>query len=83
MAAGLLKQENQEKMPKSNSPTLIGVPYMPGIMVGMDQKEDYIGNEAVDVPYMPGIMVGMDQKEDYIGNEAVDKAKFLNMSEPI
>ena len=37
-----------EDCPRVVQPTLIGVPRMPGIMVGMDQKEYYVGHEAVD-----------------------------------
>ncbi|OMJ68446.1 hypothetical protein SteCoe_34098 [Stentor coeruleus] len=37
-----------EDCPRVIQPTLIGVPRMPGIMVGMDQKEYYVGHEAVD-----------------------------------
>jgi len=37
-----------EDSPKVLLPTIIGKPKMPGIMVGMDQKEYYVGHEAVD-----------------------------------
>jgi len=37
-----------EDTPKVVQPTLIGVPRMPGIMVGMDQKDYYVGKEAVE-----------------------------------
>ena len=32
--------------PRSVFPTLVGRPKMPGIMVGLDQKEVYVGDEA-------------------------------------
>lgn len=34
--------------PRSYFPTIIGKPKMPGIMVGLDQKETYVGYEAND-----------------------------------
>ena len=34
--------------PKVELPTLIGEPKMPGIMVGMDQKDSYVGEEVLD-----------------------------------
>ena len=37
-----------EDCPRVIEPTLIGVPRMPGIMVGMDQKDYYVGHEAVE-----------------------------------
>jgi actin-related protein len=37
-----------EDSPKVLLPTIIGVPKMPGIMVGMDQKDYYVGAEAVE-----------------------------------
>ena len=33
--------------PKSVFPTVIGVPKAPGILVGMDQKDFYVGKEAL------------------------------------
>lgn len=33
--------------PKFVFPTVIGVPKAPGILVGMDQKENYVGKEAI------------------------------------
>jgi actin len=32
--------------PRTCFPSLVGRPKMPGIMVGMDQKEAYVGEEA-------------------------------------
>jgi actin, other eukaryote len=32
--------------PRSVFPTVVGRPKMPGIMVGLDQKEVYVGAEA-------------------------------------
>jgi actin len=32
--------------PRSSFPSIIGRPKMPGIMVGMDDKDTYIGEEA-------------------------------------
>ena len=37
-----------EDCPRVIQPTLIGVPRMAGIMVGVDQKDYYVGHEAVD-----------------------------------
>ena len=37
-----------EDCPRINEPTVIGVPKNPGIMLGMDQKDFYVGHEAVD-----------------------------------
>eukprot|EP00388_Colpodella_angusta_P001073 GDKJ01003598.1.p1 GENE.GDKJ01003598.1~~GDKJ01003598.1.p1 ORF type:complete len:420 (+),score=100.30 GDKJ01003598.1:24-1283(+) len=33
--------------PRSVFPTVVGRPKMPGIMVGMDQKDSYVGGEAI------------------------------------
>lgn len=33
--------------PRSVFPTIVGRPKMPGIMVGMDQKDSYVGDEAI------------------------------------
>jgi len=35
-----------EDAPRSKFPTVVGKPKMPSIMVGMDQKEAYVGDEA-------------------------------------
>ena len=32
--------------PRAVFPSIVGRPKMPGIMVGMDQKDSYIGDEA-------------------------------------
>ena len=32
--------------PRAVFPTVVGRPKMPGIMVGLDQKEVYVGDEA-------------------------------------
>jgi len=32
--------------PRSSFPSIVGRPKMPGIMVGMDQKDAYVGEEA-------------------------------------
>lgn len=37
-----------EHAPKHNIPMVIGKPKSQGILVGMDQKEFYIGNEAIE-----------------------------------
>ena len=35
-----------EDAPRVKYPTVVGKPKMPSIMVGMDQKEAYVGDEA-------------------------------------
>lgn len=37
-----------EDCPRVIEPTLIGIPKNPGIMLGMDQKDYYVGHEAVE-----------------------------------
>ena len=37
-----------EHAPKHNIPMVIGKEKYPGILVGMDQKDDYIGNDAIE-----------------------------------
>merc|ERR1712194_899611 len=32
--------------PRADFPSIVGRPKMPGIMVGMDQKDSYVGDEA-------------------------------------
>lgn len=32
--------------PRSYFPSIVGRPKMPGIMVGIDQKDTFVGNEA-------------------------------------
>eukprot|EP00826_Nyctotherus_ovalis_P061132 TRINITY_DN8668_c0_g2_i2.p1 TRINITY_DN8668_c0_g2~~TRINITY_DN8668_c0_g2_i2.p1 ORF type:complete len:381 (-),score=144.04 TRINITY_DN8668_c0_g2_i2:80-1222(-) len=53
-----------EDVPRSIFPTIIGKPKTPGLMVGVDQKDVYIGNEVkekksilkVDVPIVKGVI---------------------------
>jgi len=33
--------------PRAVFPSIVGRPKMPGIMVGMDQKDSYVGDEAM------------------------------------
>jgi len=63
--SGLMKVGKAgEDVPRSIFPTLIGKPKTPGLMVGVDQKDVYIGNEVrekknilkVDVPIVKGII---------------------------
>lgn len=45
--SGLLKAGfADDDAPKYVFPTAIGIPKAPGILVGMDQKDSYIGKEA-------------------------------------
>lgn len=70
--------------PKSIFPTVIGVPKAPGILVGMDQKDFYVGNEAIDKkavlnnswPIQQGRIVDLDKMKnvwEYLMN---DELKF-------
>jgi actin-related protein len=34
--------------PRTAFPTIVGKPKLPSIIVGMDQKEGYVGNDAID-----------------------------------
>ena len=43
MKAGFADDDN----PKFVFPTVIGEPKAPGILVGMDQKDNYVGKEAI------------------------------------
>ena len=57
-----------EDVPRSIFPTIIGKPKMPGLMVGVDQKDVYIGSEVkekksilkVDTPIVKGIIQDWD-----------------------
>ena len=57
-----------EDVPRSIFPTIIGKPKMPGLMVGVDQKDVYIGNEVkekksilkADNPIVKGIIQDWD-----------------------
>jgi len=57
--------------PRSVFPTLVGRPKMPGIMVGLDQKEVYVGEEAqlkrgvlkIEQPIENGIVQNWDDME--------------------
>jgi actin len=54
--------------PKCIVPMIIGKPKAPGILVGMDQKDSYVGNEAkakknlliIEEPVHRGIIVNID-----------------------
>lgn len=70
--------------PKSIFPTVIGVPKSPGILVGMDQKDFYVGNEAIEKakylnsywPIEQGRIVDLDKMKnvwEYLMN---DELKF-------
>ena len=70
--------------PKSIFPTVIGIPKAPGILVGMDQKDFYVGNEALSKkavlnnswPIQQGRIVDLDQMKnvwEYLMN---DELKF-------
>ncbi len=71
--SGLLKAGfADDDAPKYVFPTIIGKPKSPGIMVGMDQKDAYIGKEALskkeqlnlDEPVKQGIITDMDAMEE-------------------
>ncbi len=47
--------------PRSVFPTVVGRPKMPGIMVGLDQKEVYVGDEAQPIDH--GIVKNWDDME--------------------
>jgi len=57
--------------PRSSFPSIIGRPKMPGIMVGMDDKDTYIGEEAqakrgilkLEYPIEHGIVTNWDYME--------------------
>ena len=57
--------------PKCNTPMIVGKPKSPGIMVGMEQKEYYFGNECNDLrdrlkifhPVEQGVVKDLDMLE--------------------
>ena len=70
--SGLLKAGfADDDAPKYVFPTIIGTPREPGILVGMDQKDCYIGQEALDKkgvldlkePIQQGIIQDIDEME--------------------
>ena len=83
--------------PKSNTPMIVGQPKSPGIMVGMEQKDYYFGNECNDLrdrlkisnPVRQGVVQDFDMlelimKEQIFNNElriSADEHKML-LSEP-
>ena len=68
LKAGLADDDS----PKYVFPTIIGEPKAPGILVGMDQKDFYVGNEVKDkesvlnltYPIQKGIIVDLDQMKN-------------------
>ena len=48
LGSGLIKAGfGGEDGPRSIFNSLVGIPKMPGLMVGMEQKEQYVGDEAI------------------------------------
>lgn len=70
--------------PKCVFPTVIGVPKAPGILVGMDQKDFYVGHEALSKknvlnltwPIEQGRIVDLDQMENIWEHLMSDELKF-------
>lgn len=77
--------------PKSYFPTIIGKPKQPGQMIGMDQKDIYIGHEVTSKegvldlsrPIVEGIIVNMQDMEKMWQHGFVNELQMTPEDSPI
>ena len=71
--------------PRAVFPSIVGRPKMPGIMVGMDQKDSYVGDEAqskrgvltLKYPIEHGIVTNWDDMDSRFENAATNDLDSL------